>query len=98
MSQWTDRRAAEHYDRARPPWPVAVRAFLASIGPAPGCSTAVDVAAGTGRLTEHVLAVASVVIAVEPSQAQLTVLRRRLPAVRAIRGSAEAMPIASGCV
>jgi SAM-dependent methyltransferase len=96
VSQWTNPRAGEQYDDARPPWPVAVEGFLRSIAPAGAWRVAVDLAAGTGRLTERVVAVADAVIAVEPSAAMRAVLAARLPAARTLDGTAEAMPLPGG--
>jgi SAM-dependent methyltransferase len=93
VSQWTNSGAGRQYDDARPPWPVTVEDFLRSIAPQGRWEIAIDLAAGTGRLTEHVAAVSAAVIAVEPSAAMRAVLADRVPAARAIDGSAEAIPV-----
>lgn len=93
MSQWTSTDAGRQYDDARPPWPVTVEDFLRSIAPRGRWQIAVDLAAGTGLLTERVAAVSAAVIAVEPSAAMRAVLASRVPAAQAIAGSAEAMPV-----
>ena len=59
-------------------------------------TTALDVGAGSGRLTEHLVARSGDVVAVEPSAGLRAILERRLPSVRAIDGWAEALPIADG--
>lgn len=59
----------------------------------PRARTAVDVGAGTGRLTEHLVARCNEVIAVEPAAGLRAILSRRLPSVRAVHGWAEALPI-----
>ena len=57
-----------------------------------------DVGAGTGKLTAALVAVGADVVAVEPDPAMLAELRRTLPAVRALAGSAEAVPLPDGSV
>jgi SAM-dependent methyltransferase len=57
-----------------------------------------DLGAGTGKLTATLVALGVEVVAVEPDPAMLTELRRVLPAVRALPGSAEAMPLPDASV
>lgn len=57
-----------------------------------------DLGAGTGKLTATLVALGAEVIAVEPDPAMLTELRRSLPAVRALPGSAEAIPLPDASV
>ena len=64
---------------------------------APG-QRVLDLGAGTGKLTAALLALGAEVIAVEPDPAMLTELRRALPAVRALPGSAEAIPLPDASV
>lgn len=59
-------------------------------------TTALDVGAGSGRLTEHLVARSDHVVAVEPSAGLRAILKKRLPSVRAIDGWAESLPIADG--
>jgi len=61
-----------------------------------GAATAIDVGAGSGRLTGHLAKVAGEVIAVEPSAGLRAILTRRLPGVHAVAGWAEALPIPDG--
>jgi SAM-dependent methyltransferase len=58
----------------------------------------VDLGAGTGKLTATLVAMGADVTAVEPDSGMLAELRRRLPDVRALRGSAEAIPMADASV
>ena len=64
---------------------------------APG-QRVLDLGAGTGKLTAALLALGAEVIAVEPDPAMLTELRRALPAVRTLPGSAEAIPLPDASV
>jgi SAM-dependent methyltransferase len=87
--------AAGAYAEHRPDYaPAAVRWALE---PAPG-TRVLDLGAGTGKLTGTLVALGADVIAVEPDQAMLTELRRAQPAVRALPGSAEAIPLPDASV
>ena len=57
-----------------------------------------DLGAGTGKLTTVLAGLGADVTAVEPDEAMLAELRRRLPSVRALHGPAEAIPLADGSV
>src|SRR6266508_2729976 len=82
--------AAVAYAEHRPDYaPAAVRWAL-EFAPGP---RVLDLGAGTGKLTGTLVALGADVIAVEPGPAMLTELRRALPAVRALPGSAEAIPL-----
>lgn len=61
-----------------------------------GAIRAIDVGAGSGRLTEHLAQRAQETIAVEPSAGLRAILAKRLPTVRAIAGWADALPIGDG--
>jgi len=82
--------AAEVYDRVRPGYP---REAVEWFGLAAG-QTVVDLAAGTGKLTVPLLATGARVIAVEPSEGMLAILRRAAPEAEALTGTAEAIPLA----
>ena len=87
--------AAVEYAQHRPDYaPAAVRWALE---PAPG-QRVLDLGAGTGKLTGTLVALGADVIAVEPDPAMLTELRRALPDVRALPGSAEAIPLPDSSV
>lgn len=84
------------YAEHRPDYPVAgLRWALASLGPRP---VVLDLGAGTGKLTEGLLAVGAEVIAVEPDDAMRAELVRRFPEVTALSGAAEAIPLADESV
>jgi SAM-dependent methyltransferase len=82
---------AEAYDRFRPGPPPAALAWVltAPVG------TAADIGAGTGALTRELAGRADRVVAVEPDGRMLELLRRRSPAVSAVRGFAEHLPLRS---
>lgn len=68
-----------------------------ALEPAPG-PRVLDLGAGTGKLTATLVALGAEVIAVEPDPGMLTELRRSLPDVRALSGSAEAIPLPDAAV
>ena len=87
--------AAVAYAEHRPDYaPAAVRWALE---PALG-RRVLDLGAGTGKLTATLVALGADVIAVEPDPAMLTELRHALPAVRALPGCAEAIPLPDASV
>ena len=57
-----------------------------------------DLAAGTGKLTALLVVTGSEVVAVEPVAEMRAVLEAALPGVRALPGTAEAIPLGSGTV
>ncbi|HEX6336075.1 MAG TPA: class I SAM-dependent methyltransferase [Jiangellaceae bacterium] len=87
--------AAAAYAEHRPDY--AHAAMRWALEPAPG-PRVLDLGAGTGKLTDTLVALGAEVIAVEPDQAMLTELRRALPTVRALPGSAEAIPLPAASV
>ncbi|MEU4805387.1 class I SAM-dependent methyltransferase [Actinosynnema sp. NPDC023587] len=87
--------AAAAYAEHRPDYARAAVSW--ALQPAPG-SRVLDLGAGTGKLTAVLAALGVDVVAVEPDPAMLTGLRRSLPDVRALAGSAEAIPLPAGAV
>ncbi|MGW0436387.1 class I SAM-dependent methyltransferase [Micromonospora sp. NPDC003197] len=87
--------AAGEYAAHRPDY--ASAAVRWALEPAPGLRV-LDLGAGTGKLTGTLVALGADVIAVEPDPAMLTELRHALPAVRALPGSAEAIPLPDASV
>jgi SAM-dependent methyltransferase len=63
-----------------------------------GSLRVLDLGAGTGKLTAQLVALGADVTAVEPDELMLAELRRALPSVRALTGSAEAVPLVSASV
>jgi SAM-dependent methyltransferase len=90
---------AQAYAEHRPEYPeAAVRWCLAPAGPDVSRLRVVDMGAGTGKLTALLARLGADVTAVEPDPGMLAELRRQLPAVRALDGSAEAIPLPDGSV
>ncbi|MFC5926640.1 class I SAM-dependent methyltransferase [Micromonospora vulcania] len=87
--------AATAYAEHRPDY--AQAAVRWALDPAPG-TRILDLGAGTGKLTAGLVAAGADVTAVEPDRAMLTELRRTLPNVRALSGSAEAIPLPDASV
>ncbi|MFR9780563.1 class I SAM-dependent methyltransferase [Micromonospora sp. MS34] len=87
--------AATAYAEHRPDY--AQAAVRWALEPAPGLRV-LDLGAGTGKLTATLVAVGADVTAVEPDPAMLNELRRALPDVRALPGSAEAIPLPDASV
>ena len=56
----------------------------------------IDVGAETGKLTATLVRLGADVTAVEPDQGMLAELRRELPSVRSVSGSAEEIPVPDG--
>jgi len=87
-------RWPEDYERGRPGWPPEV-VDLPGVPPA---ATALDLAAGTGKLTRLLVPAFSRVIAVEPQDAMRRVLQSLSPDTEAHGGTAEAIPLADSSV
>ena len=87
--------AAVAYAEHRPDY--AQSAVRWALEPAPG-PRVLDLGAGTGKLTTTLVALGAEVIAVEPDPAMLNELRGARPAVRALLGSAEAIPLPDASV
>jgi SAM-dependent methyltransferase len=87
--------AAVAYAEHRPDY--ALAAVRWALGPARG-PRVLDLGAGTGKLTATLIEAGADVVAVEPDPAMLTQLRRVLPAVRALPGRAEAIPLPAASV
>ena len=86
--------AADVYQATRPGYPDdAVRWSVPA-----DARDVLDLAAGTGKLTERLVALGWHVVAVEPSDAMRAELRKALPDVEAHPGTAEAMDLPDSCV
>ncbi len=87
--------AADAYAEHRPDYAQAAVRWALERGPG---SRVLDLGAGTGKLTATLVSLGVDVIAVEPDPAMLTELRCALPSVRALPGSAEAIPLPEASV
>ena len=81
---------ADDYARARPGYPQA--AVRWALERAPGTDV-LDLAAGTGKLTAAILDAGANVTAVEPLDGMRAQLEAAFPDVRALAGTAEAIPL-----
>jgi SAM-dependent methyltransferase len=91
--------AAAAYAEHRPDYAeAAVEWVLGSLAPVRSRRPlrVVDLGAGTGKLTTVLARTGADVTAVEPDRDMLGQLRRELPAVRAVSGSAEQIPLPDG--
>ncbi len=75
--------------------PAAVEALVTALGVGPRMRV-VDVGAGTGKLTRQLLGTGAHLVAVEPVAAMRGELRRALPGVAVVGGTAEALPLRAG--
>ncbi|MFC6042068.1 class I SAM-dependent methyltransferase [Nocardioides hankookensis] len=81
---------ADAYDRGRPGYPAEAARWLVGDEPV----TVLEIGAGTGKLTEALVAVGHDVHATDPDDAMLAVLRTRLPDVPTSVAGAEELPAA----
>ncbi|WP_408897706.1 class I SAM-dependent methyltransferase [Nocardioides sp. R1-1] len=84
--------AAEAYDRGRPGYPREAVAWLTGEDPL----TVLELGAGTGKLTEHLVALGHDVHATDPDPRMLDRLGSRLPELRVSQTAAEEIPAADG--
>lgn len=91
--------AASEYAKHRPDYPVAaIRWALAPLAGLGRPVDAVDLGAGTGKLTAQLASLSTDagqvhVVAVEPDPEMLAELRRQVPGVAAVEGRAESIPL-----
>jgi SAM-dependent methyltransferase len=86
--------AADLYERARPGYPEAAVDWLLPAG----ARSVLDLGAGTGKLTRSLATRELEVIAVEPIDEMRAGLVEALPEVRALAGTAEAIPLPDASV
>ncbi|WP_138759761.1 class I SAM-dependent methyltransferase [Modestobacter altitudinis] len=94
MQGWQERRTsfgsvAADYAALRPGYPADAVGFLLGDRPL----RVLDLGAGTGLLTDVLLAAGHEVVAVDLSEPMLEQLRTRLPQVEAVGGGAESIPL-----
>lgn len=85
---------AEDYERGRPGWPPEV----VECAGGPSTATALDLGAGTGKLTRLLVPAFSHVIAVEPAGAMRRILERRCPEAESLPGTGQEIPLADASV
>jgi SAM-dependent methyltransferase len=91
-------RASEAYERGRPGYPPEAVARLArELELRPG-RVVLDLAAGTGKLTAHLVGTGAELVAVEPVAEMRAVIERALPGVAAYAGTAEEIPLETNSV
>jgi SAM-dependent methyltransferase len=89
---------AAEYERHRPEYPEeALRWAAEQLGLEPG-ARALDVGAGTGKLTRGLVALGFAVAAVEPGGPMLEQLRLAVPEAEALGGVAESIPLPDASV
>jgi SAM-dependent methyltransferase len=79
---------ADAYDRGRPSYPREAAVWLTSDQPL----TVLELGAGTGKLTEQLLALGHDVHASEPDPKMLAILEKNHPGIRASQATAEEIP------
>lgn len=90
---------ADVYDRVRPEWPLETVSWL--VGDPPDPLDVLDLGCGTGKGTRTLADAGHRVIAVDPSDGMLDVLRASLSEgqrVQVLRGGAEELPLEDGSV
>ncbi|MEG6508009.1 methyltransferase domain-containing protein [Methyloligella sp. 2.7D] len=89
---------AEVYAAARPDYPEALEPWLTTklkLGPG---RRVLDLGAGTGKFLPRLLATGAETVAVEPVAAMRAALSARFPEIRALEGTAEAIPLEDNSV
>jgi SAM-dependent methyltransferase len=90
--------AADAYDRGRPGFPPdVVEKLVEVLGIGPGVRV-LDLAAGTGKLTRLLAPTGAELVAVEPLDGMRARLEARIPGIRALEGTAEAIPLSDASV
>jgi ubiquinone/menaquinone biosynthesis C-methylase UbiE len=97
-TSWTEAEIAVVYDRARPGYPAeAVEFALEPLRDRPDLR-ALDVGAGTGKLTRVLCAAGVPTVAVEPAPGMLKVLKHTVSRAQVLAGSAEELPLPAAAV
>ena len=90
--------ASERYERGRPSYPEAAVALLGDVlGLEPGV-VAVELGAGTGKLTRLLVPSGARLVAVEPVAAMRRRLQEAVPSATPVGGVAESLPFAGASV
>jgi SAM-dependent methyltransferase len=80
---------ADAYERARPTYPPEAAQWLVG----QQAATVLELGAGTGKLTERLVALGHGIVATDPDQAMLDRLQRKLPEVSTLVAHAEELPV-----
>jgi len=91
-------KASDTYVAGRPGYPAQIDGWLKDTLVISAGMQVVDLGAGTGKFTKHLIGSGAHVIAVEPVEAMLDQLRQSHPAVRAVEGAATSIPLESASV
>jgi SAM-dependent methyltransferase len=91
-------RAGDDYERGRPSYPAEAIEFLVRELEVARGTRVLDLAAGTGKLTRQLVPTGASLVAVEPVAGMRRKLVETLPAVEALEGTAEAIPLADASV
>ncbi|KPA87940.1 MULTISPECIES: class I SAM-dependent methyltransferase [Pseudomonas] len=87
---------AKTYAQGRPDYPAELLPWLRDTLGAVPTARVIDLGAGTGKFTRLLSQTGAMVTAVEPVEAMRAELLARLPQVRALSGTADAMPLDAG--
>jgi SAM-dependent methyltransferase len=87
-------RWPEDYERGRPGWPPEV----VDLPALPPTATALDLGAGTGKLTRLLVPAFGRVVAVEPADPMRGLLRELCPAAEALPGTGQEIPLVDASV
>jgi SAM-dependent methyltransferase len=90
--------AADEYERSRPSYPADAVEWMARELDIGTSSRVLDLAAGTGKLTELLVRFGADVVAVEPVEEMRRWITAKLPEVEVLPGTAEAIPLADRTV
>lgn len=85
-------QAADVYAKGRPGYPPEVDKWLKDVIKVGHGTVVLDLGAGTGKFTQHLLDLEAKVIAVEPVEALLERFKKNYPDVPAYQAAAEALP------
>jgi SAM-dependent methyltransferase len=86
-------RAGDDYERGRPDYPADALEFLVRELDVRGGTRVLDLAAGTGKLTRQLVPTGAELVAVEPVAGMRRKLVESAPGVKALAGTAEAIPL-----
>ncbi|WP_434634935.1 class I SAM-dependent methyltransferase [Chromobacterium sp. CV08] len=91
-------KEAQAYERGRPAYSPALAGWLRDSLGVDAATAALDLGAGTGKFTRLLATVAGEVVAVEPVDEMRAELQASLPGLRALKGTAEAIPLPDASV